>query len=176
VSAGIIVALREGIAVNRVLLNGDPSRPHGGLVVVPALAHLVELDSDKRPHELYCQSQSGVKIGAPSGLFGTPLFQRIEDNFEVVFEGIAHDLYASLAPDSFLYPDFLGRQTHASVADEVYVTKQTNLIGSLFKGRVEAAGKIAECEAIVPSTRRRCVDRWPVCRRGARQPRTQRRA
>ena len=79
-SAGIIVALREGIAVHHVPLKGDPSRPDGGLVVVPALAHFVELDSDKRPHELDCQSQSGVKIGAPSGLFGTPLFQRIEDN------------------------------------------------------------------------------------------------
>jgi hypothetical protein len=53
----------------------------------------VELDSDKRPHELDCQSQSGLKISAPSGLFGTPLFQRIEDNFELIFDGIAHDLY-----------------------------------------------------------------------------------
>ena len=66
-SAGIIVALREGIAVHHVSLKGDPSRPDGDLVAVPALAHLVELDSDKRPHELDCQSQSGVKIGAPSG-------------------------------------------------------------------------------------------------------------
>src|SRR6516165_4326604 len=114
-SAGIIVAVREGIGVNHVSLKGTrldyavyhaieagkvASRPDGGLVVVPALAHLVELDSDKRPHELDCQPQSGVKIGDPSGLFGTPLFQRIEDNFEVVFDGIAHDLYASLARDS----------------------------------------------------------------------------
>ena len=89
VSAGIIVAVREGIAVRHVSLKGTrldyavyhaieagkvASRPDGGLVVVPALAHLVELDSDKRPHELDCQSQSAVKIGAPSGLFGTPLF------------------------------------------------------------------------------------------------------
>ena len=66
-SAGIIVALREGIAVHHVPLKGDPSRPDGDLVAVPALAHLVELDSDKRPHELDCQSQSGVKIGAPIG-------------------------------------------------------------------------------------------------------------
>ena len=96
------VTLHEGIAVRHVSLNGtrldcavyhaieavkvdddvlfEASLPDGGLAVVPALAHLVELDSDKRPHELDCQSQSGVKIGAPSGLFGTPLFQRIEDN------------------------------------------------------------------------------------------------
>ena len=73
VSAGIIVALREGIAVRHVSLKGDPSRPDGDLVAVPALAHLVELNSDKRPHELDCQSQSGVKIGAPSGfLRGLP--------------------------------------------------------------------------------------------------------
>ena len=33
-SAGIIVALREGIAVHHVSLKGDPSRPDGDLVAV----------------------------------------------------------------------------------------------------------------------------------------------